>query len=87
MDRHDTKLANLHRGVPNARRQGQQEHRQELREELEYESEVDEEAIMDAEIGRLRNRGASLERRGRNLVEDKLDGDMGNIKMSIPPFK
>lgn len=36
---------------------------------------------------RMRNMGAKLEMRGKNLGADEVDGSMGNIKMSIPSFK
>lgn len=48
---------------------------------------MDEEVVIEAEMVRVRNRGAKLERRGRNMVGDKVDVNKGNIKMSIPPFK
>ncbi|CAI9764931.1 unnamed protein product [Fraxinus pennsylvanica] len=59
----------------------------EVCEEYDYGSDVDEEAVIEAEMGRMRNTGARLERKGRNLVGDEVDGNMGNIKMFIPPFK
>lgn len=60
LDRLDTTVTNLHRGqheeAPNARIHGRQEPRMGIREEYEYGSDLDEEALVEAEMGRMRNR-------------------------------
>lgn len=42
---------------------------------------------MEVEMGRIRNKEGRFEMRGKNNNEDEVDGSMGNIKISIPPFK
>lgn len=50
---------------------------------VEYDdsNDLDEGALVETRIRRMRNRRARLERRGRNLFGDEMDGSMGNIKM------
>lgn len=38
---------------------------------------------MDVELGKMRDRGVRHERGGRDLVGNEVDGNMGNIKMTI----
>lgn len=79
--------ANVRREGPNERRQGRREHRMEEHSDLEVDIGIDEDAIVDAEIGKRRNRGVRQERRGRNFNGDEVDGNLGNIKMTILSFK
>ena len=75
MDKHDTVISNLPGGQPN-------ENEVEIGSEEDCESEI--------EVGKHRPRGVRHGRgyrrnnlRGRN----KEDGNLGNIKMNIPPFQ
>lgn len=83
MDRYEA----LQKGVPNARRQSRQEPRVEVRDQYGDDSDTDGDALVEAEMERMRNRGIRLQRRGKNLEGDEVNESMSNIKMSIPPFK
>lgn len=63
------------------------EPRVEIGGENEVGNEIDDDALVEAEIGRMRNRGNMLDRRARNYVGDGGDRNMNNIKMTIPSFK
>lgn len=55
--------------------------------ECKYGSDLDEGSSMEVKMGRMRNRGVRFERKGMNNIRDEVDVSMGNIRMSIPPFK
>ena len=94
MDTQDATIANLQRGRPRrgpyARRQQRRAHEPlaEFDEEDEFVLEDDDD---DYAIGADMGRGGHLRReRGlrRNLLgRDRVDGNLGSIKMKIPPFQ
>lgn len=79
-------IANLSRGqqveVSNTRRPGRRELRRGRRKE--YDSDIDDYEEKEVEMGWTRNRDDRMERRGWNNFGDKVDGNLGNIKMAIP---
>lgn len=80
-DRLDTSVTNLHMGYD---KWGP---RVDMRDEYGYGSDLDENEFTGVELGRMRNKGDRFELRGRNNFQDDVDECMGNIKMSILPFK
>lgn len=91
LDRLDTKLSKLHKGqcveVSNVRRQDRLELRIDICDMYGDASDSDENALFKAELWRTKNKGCRFEERDRNLFVEVVDRSMGNIKMTIPPFK
>ena len=94
MDRQDERITNLQRVQPNHRRHNRQcgasmDESESENDEVSGASEEDFES--EYEVGRHRNRGDRRYKRrhGRNIPRERnrVDGDLGSIKMKIPPFQ
>lgn len=48
---------------------------------------IDEDAIVDVDLGTVRDRGVRYEMRGKEPLRDGIDGSMDNIKITILSFK
>ena len=91
MDRQDERIANLKRVQPNPRRHNRQWDASMDEFEPENSGASEEEFESEYEEGRNRQRGDRRYGRGhgRNIPRERnrVDGNLGSIKMKIPPFQ